>query len=120
MVERKYGCIVNVGSIMTWQAPLAQWSAFTVAKAALKALTRSLAVELGPSGVRANMISPGTTETESTLAIPERLRKLQAMQTPLRRLASPEDIARTAAFLCSDAAQFITGADIPVCGGAAM
>jgi NAD(P)-dependent dehydrogenase (short-subunit alcohol dehydrogenase family) len=66
------------------------------------------------------MISPGTTETESTLAIPERLRKLQAMQTPLRRLAAPEDIARTAAFLCSDAAQFITGADIPVCGGAAM
>jgi 3-oxoacyl-[acyl-carrier protein] reductase len=120
MVQRKSGCVVNVGSILTWQTPPAQWSAFGIAKAALKALTRSLAVELGPSGVRVNMISPGTTETEATLAIPERLRKLQAMQTPLRRLAVPEDIARTAAFLCSDAAQFITGADIPVCGGAAM
>ena len=119
MVQRKWGSIVNVGSIVTW-TPLAQWSAYGIAKAALKSLTRSLAVELGPSGVRVNMISPGTTETEATLTIPERLRKLQAMQTPLRRLAAPEDIARTAAFLCSDAAQFITGADIPVCGGAAM
>jgi 3-oxoacyl-[acyl-carrier protein] reductase len=120
MAQRKSGCVVNVGSTITWLVPLAQWSAYSMAKSALKALTRSLAVELGPAGVRVNMISPGTTETESTLAIPERLRKLQAMQTPLRRLAVPEDIARTAAFLCSDAAQFITGADIPVCGGAAM
>jgi 3-oxoacyl-[acyl-carrier protein] reductase len=120
MVQRKSGCIVNIGSIITWMVPLPQWSAYVMAKAALKAFTRSMAVELGPSGVRVNMISPGTTETESTLALPERLRKLQAMQTPLRRLAAPEDIAASAAFLCSDAARFITGADIPVCGGAAM
>jgi 3-oxoacyl-[acyl-carrier protein] reductase len=120
MVQRRAGCIINLGSIITWNTPLPQWGSYSVAKAALKALTRSLAVELGPSGVRVNMISPGTTETEANLAIPERLRKLQAMQTPLRRLAAPEDIARTAAFLCSEAAQFITGADIPVCGGVAM
>jgi 3-oxoacyl-[acyl-carrier protein] reductase len=120
MVQQKSGRIVNIGSILTWSVPPAQWSAFVMAKAALKALTRSLAAELGPSGVRVNMISPGTTETESTAAIPERLRKLQAMQTPLRRLATPEDIAQTALFLCGEASQFITGADIPVCGGASM
>jgi 3-oxoacyl-[acyl-carrier protein] reductase len=120
MIQQKSGRIVNIGSILTWSVPPAQWSAFVVAKTALKALTRSLAAELGPSGVRVNMISPGTTETESTAAIPERLRKLQAMQTPLRRLATPEDIAQTALFLCGEASQFITGADIPVCGGAGM
>jgi 3-oxoacyl-[acyl-carrier protein] reductase len=120
MIAQKSGRIVNIGSILTWNVPPAQWTAFVMAKAALKALTRSLAAELGPSGVRVNMISPGTTETESTAAMPERLRKLQAMQTPLRRLATPEDVAQTALFLCGEASQFITGADIPVCGGSGM
>ncbi len=120
MVERKSGCIVNIGSILTWQAPPAQWSAFLVAKAALKAFTQALAAELGPSGIRVNMISPGATESGSATLASERLRKLQAMQTPLRRLALPDDIAQAAVFLASDASRFITGADIPVCGGAAM
>lgn len=120
MVERKSGSIVNIGSILTWQAPPAQWSAFLMAKAALKAFTQALAAELGPSGIRVNMVSPGATEAGSATLASERLRKLQAMQTPLRRLALPEDIAQTAVFLCSDASRFITGADLPVCGGAAM
>jgi 3-oxoacyl-[acyl-carrier protein] reductase len=120
MAAQKSGRIVNVGSILTWNVPPAQWTAFVMAKAALKAFTKSLATELGPSGIRVNMISPGTTETESTAAMPERIRKLQAMQTPLRRLATPEDIAQTALFLCGEGSQFITGADIPVCGGAGM
>jgi NAD(P)-dependent dehydrogenase (short-subunit alcohol dehydrogenase family) len=50
----------------------------------------------------------------------DRLRKVQAMQTPLRRLASPEDIAQAVVFLCSDAGSFITGVDLPVCGGFSM
>ena len=120
MVRQKSGRIVSIGSMATWGVPPVQWSAFAMAKAALKSMTKSLAAELGPSGIRINMISPGITETESTLEIPERLRKLQAMQTPLRRLASPEDIAQTAVFLCSEASGFITGADIPVCGGVGM
>ena len=120
MMRQKSGRIVSIGSMATWGVPPVQWSAFAMAKAALKSLTKSLATELGPSGIRVNMISPGITETESTLEIPERVRKLQAMQTPLRRLASPEDIAQTAVFLCSEASTFITGADIPVCGGMGM
>jgi 3-oxoacyl-[acyl-carrier protein] reductase len=86
----------------------------------LKALTRSLASEFGPKGIRVNMVSPGLTETEFLMAIPERARKLQAMQTPLRRLASPDDVAEAIVFLCSERAQFLTGADIPVCGGSVM
>lgn len=120
MAALKSGRIVNIGSILTWNVPPTQWTAFVMAKAALKAFTKSLAAELGPAGIRVNMISPGTTETESAAALPERVRKLQAMQTPLRRLATPEDIAQTALFLCGEASQFITGADIPVCGGAGM
>ncbi len=120
MIQRKSGRIVNIGSMAAWGVPPVQWSAFAMAKAALRSLTKSLAAELGPAGIRVNMLSPGTTETGAAFEIPERLRKLQAMQTPLRRLALPEDIAQAALFLCSEASQFITGADIPVCGGAGM
>jgi 3-oxoacyl-[acyl-carrier protein] reductase len=120
MLEQKSGRIVNVGSILTHNVPPAQWTAFVMAKAALKSLTRSLAVEFGPQGILVNMVSPGMTETESIASIPERLRKVQAMQTPLRRLGAPEDVARAVVFLCSEAGQYLTGADIPVCGGISM
>ena len=121
MVQQKSGRIVNIGSILTLSAPPAQWTSFVMAKAGLKALT----LVLGQAGTWTVRHSgqhdfSGTTETESTAAISERLRKLQVMQTPLRRLATPEDIAQTALFLCGEASQFITGADIPVCGGAGM
>lgn len=120
MLEKGSGVIVNIGSAITRTTPPAQWTAFAAAKAALTAMTRSLAVEYGPKGVRVNMVSPGTTETEAIAGIPERLRKVQAMQTPLRRLANPEDVARTVVFLCSEAGQYVTGADIPVSGGATI
>jgi len=120
MVEGKSGRIVNIGSALTRNVPPAQWTAFVMAKAALASLTRSLAVEFGPHGVKVNMVSPGMTETESIAAIPERLRKVQAMQTPLRRLATPEDIAGAVLFLCSEAGEFITGTEVPVCGGAVV
>ncbi len=117
MLNAQSGRIINIGSIYAWNAPPANLTGYVAAKAALKAFTRSLAVELGPKGIRVNMVSPGMTETALISGVPERLRKVQAMQTPLRRLAAPDDVARAVAFLCSDAAEFITGADIPVCGG---
>ena len=120
MVEQRSGRIVNIGSISTWDAPPLNWTGYALAKSALKSFTRSLAAEFGPKGIRANMVSPGMTETDLIADVPERLRKVQAMQTPLRRLAAPEDVARTVLFLCSEAADFITGADIPVCGGISM
>jgi 3-oxoacyl-[acyl-carrier protein] reductase len=120
MLQRKSGRIVSIGSMAAWGAPPAQWGAFAMAQAALKSLTKSLAAELGPSGIRVNMVSPGTREDDPESGIPERIRKLQAMQTPLRRLALADDIAETVVFLCSEGSRFITGADIPVCGGAGM
>lgn len=120
MLEQKSGRIVNIGSILTRNVPPSQWTAFVMAKAALHALTRSLAVEFGPRGILVNMVSPGMTETDSLAFVPERLRKVQAMQAPLRRLGQAEDIARAVLFLCSEAGSYCAGADIPVCGGAGM
>lgn len=120
MLERSSGRIVNVGSSLTWGRPPVEWGPFVIAKSALKALTLSLAAELGPRGLRVNMISPGMTETEFISTTSERLRKVEAMQTPLRQLGTAEDVANTIVFLCSEAGAHLTGVDIPVCGGSRM
>jgi 3-oxoacyl-[acyl-carrier protein] reductase len=117
MVERRGGCIVNIGSIAASASPPLQWTGYVLAKSALRSLTRSLAAEYGPHGVRVNMVSPGMSETDLIADVSERARKVLAMQTPLRRLATPGDVAGVVAFLCSDASAFLTGADLPVSGG---
>jgi len=120
MVERGAGHIINIGSTHAWGAPPPNLSGYVAAKAALAALTRSAAVELGPKGVRVNTVSPGMTETDLIADVPDRLRKVLAMQTPLRRLALPDDVAGVVAALVSPAGAFIHGADIPVAGGSVM
>lgn len=120
MTQLGSGRIIHIGSTLAWNAPPLYWTAYAVAKAALKAFTHSLAVELGPKGIRVNLVSPGLPAEGDPDLIPERQRKLHALQTPLRRLASTADIAATVAFLCTQPSEFITGADIPVCGGIAM
>ena len=120
MVSRGTGHIINIGSTHAWGVPPANLSGYISAKAALAALTRCAAVELGPKGVRVNMVSPGMTETELIADVPERMRKVFAMQNPLRRLALPDDVAAVVASLVSPAGAFIHGADIPVAGGGAM
>lgn len=120
MLANRCGVIVNVGSIYTWNVPPPLWTGFVLAKSALRSLTMALAAEFGPKGIRVNMISPGPVEAEGPGALPERSRKLLRMQTPLRGLATLEDAANMIVFLCSEQAQFITGADIPICGGMAM
>jgi len=120
MLAEKSGVIVNIGSILTTAVPPAQWTAFVMAKAALAGWTRALAAEYGPQGIRVNLVSPAMTATDAIGGLPERLRKVQAMQTPLRRLAEAEDVARAVVFLCSGAAGFLTGVDLPVSGGISL
>jgi 3-oxoacyl-[acyl-carrier protein] reductase len=120
MAARGSGHIVNIGSTHAWNVPPPNLSGYVAAKAALAALTRSAAVELGPKGVRVNCISPGMTETELIADVPERMRKVLALQTPLRRLALPDDVAAAVVMLVSKAGSFIHGADIPVSGGGVM
>lgn len=120
MIEQKSGRIINIGSVFTHNTPPANWSSFLLAKSAVQAMTRCLAAELGPHGIRVNMVSPGLVETESIAGLSERMRKVQAMQTPLRRLASPAEIAAVVLALCTSAGDFVSGAEIPVCGGFQM
>jgi 3-oxoacyl-[acyl-carrier protein] reductase len=120
MIEEKSGRIINIGSSFSLNTPPVNWSNFLVAKSAMQALTRCLAAELGPHGIRVNMVSPGLVETESIAGLSERLRKVQAMQTPLRRLATPAEIAAVVVALCTGAGDFVTGAEIPVSGGLQM
>jgi 3-oxoacyl-[acyl-carrier protein] reductase len=120
MTQGKSGSFVFIGSIFTDGAPPAQQAAYIAAKAGLSALARSLAVEYGPKGVRFNIVSPGMTQTDMIAHIPDKTKMVAKMNTPLRRLAEPSDIAEVIAFLLSDGARHITGETIRVSGGITM
>jgi 3-oxoacyl-[acyl-carrier protein] reductase len=120
MVERGRGRIIAVGSIYADTVPPAHLTGYVVAKHALVGLCRSLAAEYGPKGVLVNMVAPGLTRTELIDGVPEKARALARMQTPLRRLAEPEDVAEAVAFLADERSLFLTGATLRVCGGQVM
>jgi NAD(P)-dependent dehydrogenase (short-subunit alcohol dehydrogenase family) len=119
MITTKRGSIINISS-MAAHYGLPKVIAYTASKSAIEGMTRSMAVELSPLGIRVNCIAPGFIVTNmSSMALnddPERKQRV-LMRTPLGRLGLPEDIANTAYFLASDEANYITGAVIPVDGG---
>jgi 3-oxoacyl-[acyl-carrier protein] reductase len=121
MVERKGGAIVNLVSIAgrTGGGPGA--GAYAAAKAGLIALTKALARELAPHGVRVNAISPGVIDTpfHEVFSTPEMMRGFAAT-TPLGRVGTPRECAIVIAFLASEAASFIVGETIEVNGGQLM
>lgn len=109
--------IVNIASTEGLGAT-AGFSAYSAAKAGVIGLTRSLAVELGKSGITVNCICPGPIETGMTEAIPDEAKQVYAARrTALRRYGLPEEVAFMTASLCAPAASFVTGAIIPVDGG---
>jgi 3-oxoacyl-[acyl-carrier protein] reductase len=118
--EANAGSVVNIASTYTDNVPASQLLAYTATKAALVSATRSLAVEYGPKGFRFNVVSPGMTDTSLLADVPEKARVLTKMQTPLRRLAKPDDVANGIAFLLSDEARHITGETLRICGGSVM
>jgi 3-oxoacyl-[acyl-carrier protein] reductase len=120
MVEAKSGSLVFIGSIAADGVPPSLQTDYVVAKSALAALARCLAVEYGPKGIRVNVVAPGMTQTDMIAQLPEKAKLLTQMQTPLRRLAEPSDIADVVAFLLSPGARHITGETIRVCGGGVM
>lgn len=117
MQRRGWGRILNISSILGLVARPRR-SAYSMTKAALDALTRSAAVELGPSGVLVNSLSPGYVDTELTRRnnSPREILEIAA-SIPLRRLAGVEELARVAAFLVSDENTYLTGQNIVVDGG---
>ena len=120
MAARGVGRIVSVTSQVIEGAPTLHWTGYALAKAALAMLSKNLAVELGPRGVTVNCVAPGMTNTPLIGDIAEKHQLVIARQTPLRRLARPEDVAAAVAYLVSDDAQFVTGHTLDVNGGMVM
>ena len=117
MLANKAGSIVLVGSIYGDGTPPIQQSAYVTAKAALAGFARALAVELGPKGVRVNIVAPGMTQTAMIANLPNKAKMLAQMNTPLRKLADPDDIAAAVSFLIGGRARHITGETLHVSGG---
>jgi len=116
MLSQKRGCIVNISSIWGLRGGSCE-TAYACTKAAVVGLTRSLALELAPSGIRVNCVAPGCIETDMVRALGEETISMLAEETPLGRLGNPEDIAEAVAFLASDRAAFITGQVLTADGG---
>ncbi len=119
LIESGQGKIVNLSATLL-QRPQARYGAHTMAKAAVLAFTRTLALEVGPQNVTVNAVSPGLTLTEFSESLPENQKEAVRSRTPLRRLATPDDVARAILFFCSPLADFITGANIAPDGGLAV
>lgn len=119
LIESGQGKIVNLSATLL-QRPQARYAAHAMAKAAVLAFTRTLAVEVGPQNVTVNAVSPGLTLTDFSQSLPEAQKEAVRTRTPLRRLATPEDVARAVLFFCSPLADFITGANIAPDGGLAV
>ncbi len=120
--QRSPGAIVNISSIHA-RAAFSGFAAYDVAKGGVNALTRYLAVEYGPAGIRANAIEPGAIRTSMNQSVidispdPVRARREMAAIHPLGRMGEPPEIAAVAAFLLSDEASFVSGECIAVDGG---
>jgi len=120
MRQRLKGSIINLVSDLVEQ-PVVPYHDYATAKSALVGFSRHLAAELGPLGIRVNCVAPGlVVPTDSSRATREAVQSSIAAQTPLRRLATPEDVAGPVLFLASEWSRFVTGQTLLVDGGLVM
>jgi 3-oxoacyl-[acyl-carrier protein] reductase len=119
MMRRRSGSIVNISSIVGVHGNWGQTN-YAASKAGIIGFTKSLARELGSRNIRANVVAPGYVNTRLTDVLPEEATAAMVEQTPLGRVAEPEEIAGAVRFLASDDASFITGEVLLVDGGLGM
>ena len=116
MIEAKKGAILVTGS-MGSKRGMAMNPAYVSSKHGVLGLTRAIAVEMAPHGIRANCIIPGFIRTEALDRIPDHQKGMITARVPQRRMGEPEELAEVACFLLSDAASHVTGQDWAVDGG---
>lgn len=119
MIEQHEGVIVGISSGLS-RYPGVGFSSHTTAKSAVDGFMKSLAFELGPHGIRVNVVAPGFTVTDATSFMPKERVNAIAKATPLQRVGQPEDIAGAVLAMVSNDSRFVTGAYLPVSGGSLM
>ena len=119
MMKKRSGSIVNISSVVGVHGNFGQAN-YAASKAGIIGFTKSLARELGSRGVRANVVAPGYVKTALTDVLPEEATQAMIQNTPLGRVAEPEEIAGAVRILASDQASFITGEVLLVDGGLGM
>jgi acetoacetyl-CoA reductase len=120
MSERKWGRVINVSSVNGQKGAFGQTN-YSAAKAGMHGFTKALALEVARNGVTVNTISPGYIGTKMVMAIPQEVLDTKILpQIPISRLGKPEEIAGLVAYLSSDEAAFVTGANISINGGQHM
>ncbi|MFH1139156.1 MAG: SDR family oxidoreductase [Pseudomonadota bacterium] len=121
MMTRRRGVIINISST-AGVSPAIGLGAYSISKAAINMLTRALAAELGPHNIKVNAIAPGIIKTGFSEALwsDEKLMARETATTPLKRIGSPGEIARSALYLASAAADFMTGHVLLINGGAVL
>jgi len=120
MVDRNWGRIVNISSVNGQKGAFGQTN-YSAAKAGMHGFTKALALEVARKGVTVNTISPGYIGTKMVMAIPKEVLDSKIIpQIPMGRLGKPEEVAGLVAYLCSEEAAFLTGANISINGGQHM
>lgn len=119
LMKGKGGSIINTSSVVSFYGQ-GLGSMYPASKAGVNGLTRALSRELGKDGIRVNAVAPGVTRTDMVAALPENMVAPLLQRIPLARMGEAEDIANAVVFLASEKASYITGAVLPVDGGAIL
>jgi 3-oxoacyl-[acyl-carrier protein] reductase len=119
MIQQKYGRIINIASVVGIIGNAGQAN-YAASKAGVIGFTKSTAREVASRGITVNAVAPGFIETDMTSKLSEKQREALLNNIPMKRLGTPEDVARMVGFLSSDEASYITGQVIAVDGGMTM